>query len=78
MNVDDEIKAIKDQVSMLCNQFNEKYREFLSNEERIKSFSDVFKSLDDLNGILKELYYRSKIGKNKKKKINWVNFNFLV
>jgi len=70
MNVDDEIKAIKDQVSMLCNQFNEKYREFLSNEERIKSFSDVFKSLDDLNGILKELYYRSKIGKNKKKKIN--------
>ena len=52
MNVDDEIKGIKEQVSVLCNQFNNNYPEFLNNEERIKSFSDVFNSLDYLNGIL--------------------------
>lgn len=70
MNVDDEIKVIKEQVCMLCNQFNNKYREFLNNEERIKSFSDVFNSLDHLNGILKELYYRNKMAKRQKKKVN--------
>lgn len=60
MNIDDEIKAIKEKVSILCNQFNNEYFEFLNDERRIKGFSDVFKSLDNLNGILKELYYRNK------------------
>lgn len=70
MNVDDEIKVIKEQVSMLCDQFNNNYSDFLNNEERINAFSDVFKSLDHLQGILKRLYYRNEMAKRQKNKVN--------
>lgn len=53
MNVDEEIKVIKEEIAELCDKFNTEYPEFLENEERIRSFSNVFKYLDHLNGNLK-------------------------
>ncbi len=68
MDVDEEIKTIKEQVAMLCDQFNTEYREFVFNEERRESFYKVFKSLDHLNGVLTELYYIHKMAERRKKK----------
>ncbi len=64
MDIEDKIKAIKEQLSILLDQFNKDYPEFLTNDDRINSFSNVFKSLDYLNDTLKKLYYRNKRSKN--------------
>ena len=58
MNPEEEIKILKEKVSKLLDQFNEEYSEFLENDEKIKAFRDVFKSLDLLEDTLKKLHYQ--------------------
>ncbi len=57
MEIEDKVEDIKNQLIDLCKQFNEEYKEFVNNKDRINAFKDTFKKLDYLYELLKNLRY---------------------